>query len=73
MILDRETRWILGRPSFECVGMAEALRKDGRQIEPRAEDEQAVVLHWMLSLYEMHGDKWRDIASDEMKRMRALP
>jgi hypothetical protein len=58
--LDDETRWILGRPNFWCGGLARTLRKMGHQINERAEDEQAAVIYWMLTLYMQYGDKWRE-------------
>jgi hypothetical protein len=46
--LNDETRWILGRPNFSCIGFANRLRQLGHEIENKAEDEQAAVIHWML-------------------------
>jgi hypothetical protein len=59
---DDEVRWILGRPCFWCGSIAEALRRNGHDIPTKAEDEQASVIHWMLSMYLKHGDKWREFA-----------
>jgi hypothetical protein len=59
---DTETRWILGRPCFVCAGIAQNLRAKGYEIERKAEDEQAVVIDWMLSLYAKHGPDWRSEA-----------
>jgi hypothetical protein len=61
--LNDETRWILGRPNFVCSPYAARLRTLGHKIEARAEDEQAYVLHWMLSMYEQHGEDWRKQAA----------
>jgi len=60
--LNDETRWILGRPNFTCAGIARDLRVLGQDIKQRAEDEQAAVIHWMLTLYEAHGAGWREAA-----------
>jgi hypothetical protein len=58
--LNDEVRWILGRPNFWCSPIASCLRKLGYEIRTKAEDEQAAVIHWMLSLYEVHGTAWRE-------------
>jgi len=61
--LTTELRWILGRPCFWCARYADVLRFTGIAIEHKAEDEQAVVIHWMLTLYKRHGaEKWREFA-----------
>jgi hypothetical protein len=60
--LNDEVRWILGRPNFWCASAAQGLRKKGHQIKTRAEDEQAAVIHFMLTMYEKHGEGWRDHA-----------
>lgn len=60
--LDEEVRWILGRPNFMCAGIAGALRMSGQEIKRKAEEEQAAVLHWMLTLYVQHGAGWREVA-----------
>lgn len=60
--LNDETRWILGCPNFVCGSIARALRALGQEIKERSEDEQAFVIHWMLTLYEAHGTGWRDAA-----------
>lgn len=58
--LNEQTRWILGRPCFAVIRICETLRRMGYTINRRAEDEQAAAIHWMLCLYEQHGDNWRD-------------
>lgn len=67
--LDDEVRWILGRPNFWCGSIAEQLRRVGREIARKAEDEQAAVIHWFLCLYFEHGAAWRDVAADELRQM----
>ena len=62
---------ILGLMCFQCISFAQALRAGGHQIASRAEDEQAAVLHWMLGHYFRHGDDWRTVAAEDMKRMEA--
>lgn len=61
---------ILGLMCFQCIPFAQALRAGGQQINTRAEDEQAAVLHWMLGHYFKHGDSWRDAAAEDMERMK---
>lgn len=67
--LDEEVRWILGRPNFWCASIAEQLRRSGRSIAKKAEEEQAAVIHWFLTLYLEHGAKWPDVAADELRQM----
>ena len=57
--LNDETRWILGQPNFACGPIANVLRLQGAEINTKAEDEQAYVIYWMLSLYLKFGDDWR--------------
>lgn len=61
---------ILGLMCFQCIPFAQALRTAGHQIETRAEDEQAAVLHWMLGHWFRHGEEWRDHAQADMNRMK---
>jgi hypothetical protein len=62
---------ILGRPSFACNDLADALRVNGH-IEHNAELERVAVLHWLLGHYLRHGDKWAEVARIEMTRLRAI-
>jgi len=58
--LDDEVRFILGRPNFVVAGIARRLHELGiYKVAKKAEDEQAVALHWMLTLYEKYGEDWR--------------
>lgn len=57
--LNDETRWILGRPNFMLIGLAQRLRQLGHVIPTKAEAEQAACIYWMLCLYEQHGENWR--------------
>lgn len=51
---------VLGKPNFETVPIARAFREAGRaDIAPRFENEQAFVLHWLVSLVLEHGSDWR--------------
>lgn len=72
--LDDEVRWILGRPGFTIRGIAELLRE--KAIYPcarKVEDEQAVALHFMLSMYLKHGKDWRVEGQKELDRIGELP
>lgn len=64
---DAEARAILGRPCFTCGPIADVLRRMGRTIPPKAEDEQAEVLRWMLGLYAEHGAQWREKGDEELR------
>lgn len=57
--LNDDVKEILGRLCFQCAGIASRLRLLGFPIARKAEDEQAVVLHWLLTIYLKHGDQWR--------------
>ena len=57
---NEHTEFILGRPNFWCAGIANRLRKQGKQIATKAEAEQAAVIFWMLQQYEKYGDNWRE-------------
>lgn len=56
---DDEIKDILGRPNFACGNIANLLRKTGQEIKNKAEDEQAAVIYWMLSMYLEHGKEWK--------------
>lgn len=69
--MDEHLLQILGRPNFWCSPIASALRHGGAEIRRKAEDEQAVVIHWLLTLYLQHGAKWWEVATAEIERVRA--
>lgn len=64
-------RDILGMMVFELSPIADAFRAAGHEINRRAEDEQAFVLHWLIGLALEHGDGWREKAADEIERLAA--
>lgn len=71
-----ETKWILGRPNFWCGPIADRLRQLGHSIARKGEEEQAYVIHWMLSLYTLYKEKWREageIALSEKSGNAAIP
>lgn len=59
--------FILGKPCFQCASIAQILRMTGEDIQPRAESEQAAVIHWMLSYYLKHGENWKAAANADLK------
>lgn len=65
--LTDDLREIFGRPNFACHHIAKALRLMGHTIANKSEDEQAVVINWLLGHYLKHGADWRQRASDELK------
>lgn len=66
--LNTETRWILGRPNFACFQIAVMLRQKGVLIPTKAEEEQAHVIHWLLTHYEADPENWRQNAEEELRR-----
>jgi len=56
--LNKHTIKILGKPCFTCARIANELRFLGVEIPTKAEEEQAAAIHFMLNLYETHGDAW---------------
>jgi hypothetical protein len=58
--LDEHTKFILGRPNFTCIRAASRMRQLGHDIEPKADAEQAAVIHLMLTMYQKHGAAWRE-------------
>ncbi|PQH13456.1 ead/Ea22-like family protein [Raoultella ornithinolytica] len=62
---------ILGRPNFMCAHLAELLRKSGEDIKRKAEHEQVAIIHWLLSIYLEHGDKWEGVAKSDIQARAA--
>ncbi|VWB76885.1 gp38 [Burkholderia lata] len=69
--LTDDLRHVLGFPNFRCVPYAHLMVAAGAKIDPRSEDEQAHVLHWLVKLVIDHGERWADVAEEEMNTMRA--
>lgn len=57
---------ILGRPCFMCGGIADVMRKTGKDIPRKAEMEQAHVLFYLLKLYAEHGERWAEVGDSEL-------
>lgn len=66
-----ELEKILGTMCFQTISLSQVLRAGDQAIAPRAEAEQAAVMHWMLSLWFVHGDGWNKAAAREVERIRA--
>ncbi|XYD08864.1 hypothetical protein R1A27_28650 [Methylobacterium sp. NMS12] len=65
--LTPEVRDVLSIMCFEAGPIAHAFRESGRaEIKTRAEDEQAFVLHWLLTIALEHGAEWRKHASEAL-------
>ncbi len=62
-----ETKWILGRPNFTFIGLAQLYCKAGHDIPTQSEDEQAFFIHRWLNFYLEHGDAWRDHAEADLR------
>lgn len=61
--LNEHTMEILGKVNFMCAPIAQVLRNElGYTIRTKSEDEQATVIHWLLNLYEEHGENWKSEA-----------
>ena len=70
--LDDDLREILGRVCIHCAGIAGLLRHNGYRCKTRAEDEQAVTIHFLLTKYFQFGPgKWREEAEKELRQMAA--
>jgi hypothetical protein len=68
--LTPDLREVLGWMCFQCISLAQCMRADGVEIATRAEDEQAVVLHWLTKFVLKHGTDWRPHAGEALKAMR---
>lgn len=71
--LNDHTRFILGRPNFTLISVANILRKRGDDIAEKAEDEQASAIHFLLNMYEQHGDNWAEATTAELRRIDTMP
>ncbi len=60
--------WILGRPNFWCGSVASQLRKIGHSISFGSEPEQAYVIHWLLTLYMLYGEDFRQALEFDLQR-----
>jgi hypothetical protein len=67
--LDDDLIAILGRPNFTCIRIAQALRLCGVDIKPKAEHEQAAVIHFLLTRYLRHGSDWATHSDADLRAM----
>ena len=58
--MDEDIKFILGRPNYFCGKIARRLRELGHECERNVEDEQALVIHTMLTYYYKYGKNWKD-------------
>lgn len=57
---------------WNSARIARVFREAGYTIKTRCEDEQAFVLWWALRLALQHGDKWREVGTEELKALPPL-
>lgn len=62
-------RRVLSMMMWETGPIAHALRATGEDIARKAEDEQAVVLHWLVGFVLKHGDDWHKHAAVALRAM----
>jgi hypothetical protein len=62
---------VLGLMIFTTGPLAHAFRAAGENIPPKAEAEQAFVLHWLIGLALQHGSTWRSIAVARIEELQA--
>lgn len=67
--LDQDLIDILGRPNFQCIRIAQLFRQAGAEIATKAENEQAAVIHFLLSMYLQHGKEWATAADEHLKAL----
>lgn len=60
---------VLGWPNFKCGPFAQIFRLSGFTIQPKAEREQAFVLHWLIKLVLKHGADWQKVAQAELQKL----
>lgn len=67
--LTPELRDVLGLMIYQTIPVAHALRAGGAKIPTKTEEEQAFVLHWMISLVLEHGTEWRRKVAERLKEI----
>lgn len=69
--MDEDLAEILGRPNFLCGAIARIMVASGEvAVRPKAEAEQAIVIHKLLGFYAAHGARWRKAAADWLDAMQ---
>lgn len=70
--LTDELREVFGLMNFKTGPMAHAFRDAGRaEIRNKCEEEQAIVLDWLIRLVLEHGTGWRRIADETLQEVIA--
>lgn len=70
--LTPELAEVLGRPNFMCGSIAHAYRDGGGfDIPPKAEAEQAFVIHRFVQLMHEYQTGWKNIANAEISEFAA--
>jgi hypothetical protein len=63
--LNDHTKNIFGLMCFQASGIAQILRLSTDHVIPyKAEEEQAYVIHWMLNIYLLYGENWKQVVQD---------
>lgn len=65
--LSVDEKSILGRPNFTCGRIAERMRQMGYECQPKAEEEQALVIFTMLEFYKEYGKDWVEKMNEYLK------
>jgi len=62
---------VFGRPNFSCARISHVLIKAGvyEKGEYKAEYEQAVYIHWASNLLENHGENWKQVGNETIKKL----
>ena len=69
-----EIKDILGRPCFTLGSLARLLIEQGAyEGRRKAEDEQAVALHFMLRMYLNYGENWVKEANEVIAILKEKP
>jgi hypothetical protein len=62
-------RRVLGMMLWETGPIAHAMRATGHDVARKAEDEQALVMHWLLGFVLAHGADWHKHAAIALRKM----
>lgn len=66
--LTKELSHALGTMIWNSGSISAILRLDGEDIKTRAEDEQAFVLHWFITLVLEYGPEWIGKVSERLDK-----
>lgn len=61
---------VLGLMNFSTGPIAHRFQAAGRDIKRKAEAEQAFVLDWLIRLVLQHGDRWAEVADEEIAALK---